>query len=64
MTNQLDVKRRALVVAMAGVFPLFATRDGMAGSTATGAISNHDRAIALITTFERPLLHAKGARYE
>ncbi len=38
MDKQANVKRRALVVAMAGVFPLFATRDAMAGITETGAI--------------------------
>ncbi len=38
MVNQTNVKRRALVLAMAGVFPLIATRDAMAGITETGAI--------------------------
>ena len=34
------------------------------GLTLNLAISNHDRAIALITTFECSLLQAKGTRYE
>jgi tRNA(Arg) A34 adenosine deaminase TadA len=38
MVKQLHVKRRALVLAMAAVFPLFATREGKAGITETGTI--------------------------
>ncbi len=38
MFKQTNVKRRTLILAMAGVFPLFATRDAMAGITETGAI--------------------------
>jgi tRNA(Arg) A34 adenosine deaminase TadA len=38
MVKQLQVKRRALVLAMAAVFPLFATRESKAGITETGTI--------------------------
>ncbi|MDH3631258.1 MAG: nucleoside deaminase [Gammaproteobacteria bacterium] len=38
MVKQLQVKRRALVLAMAAVFPLFATREGKAGISETGTI--------------------------
>ncbi len=40
MVKQPNAKRRVLLLAMMGVFPLFATRDaiGMAGITETGAI--------------------------
>ena len=38
MVKQLQVKRRALVLAMAAVFPLFAAREGKAGISETGTI--------------------------
>ena len=38
MVKQLQVKRRALVLAMAAVYPLFAAREGKAGIRETGTI--------------------------
>jgi len=38
MVKQLQVKRRALVLAMAAVFPLFAAREAKAGISETGTI--------------------------
>ena len=38
MVKQLQVKRRALVLAIAAVFPLFAAREGKAGISETATI--------------------------
>ena len=38
MVKQLQVKRRALLLAMAAAFPLFAAREGKAGISETGTI--------------------------
>ena len=42
MLKQILVKRRSLLLAMAAIFPLFATRAGTAGITETGTIEQPD----------------------
>jgi tRNA(Arg) A34 adenosine deaminase TadA len=54
MVKQLQIKRRALVLAIAAVFPLFFTREGRAGINKTGTIGqpeNNDDASFITRAF-------------